>query len=71
MRHHVDSAAPAGWPDVRQWVAAAAFLLLAAYLWFAHEAYLFALLPLALGLVCPLVHLFHRGHGSREGGRQP
>lgn len=47
-------------PGARQWVASVAFLVLAAYLWFQYGAVL-ALLPLALGLACPLTHIFrHR-----------
>lgn len=68
---HLDSTVPGRWPDVRQWVAAAAFLLLAAYLWLEHQAHLFALLPLSLALVCPLVHLLHHRHGGAANGKRP
>jgi hypothetical protein len=51
-------------PGVRQWVASAAFLALAAYLWFQYGAVL-ALLPLALGLACPLTHRFRHRRSAR------
>lgn len=72
MRHPAPDAKPAGRrrrPGLRQWVAAAAFLLLAAYLWREHQAHLLALLPLALALACPLMHIFHGAHG--RGGKHP
>ena len=50
----------------------AGFMAVAAYfLWMEHRAHLFALLPYALFLACPLMHLFmHRGHGHRPHGGQ-
>jgi hypothetical protein len=37
------------------------------FLWQEHRAHVLGLLPYALLLLCPLVHLFmHRGHGGRE-----
>lgn len=58
-------------PGIRQWVAAAAFLALAAYLSVQHQAHLFALLPLGLALACLLVHLFrHRGQHRDRSAQQ-
>lgn len=36
------------------------------YLWMEHRAHVFQYLPLALFLLCPLMHLFggHGGHGE-------
>ncbi len=46
-------------------LAVAAFFLLAE-----HRAHVFALLPYALLLACPLMHLFmHHGHGHGHGHR--
>lgn len=51
-----------------------AFLAIAAfYLLTAHTAHVFGVLPYALFLLCPLMHLFmHGGHGShsRQGGTE-
>jgi len=45
------------------------------FLWEEHRAHLLGMLPWALFLLCPLVHLFmHRGHGHNHGqdtGRAP
>jgi hypothetical protein len=43
----------------------AAFFLIAE-----HSAHLFGILPFALLLLCPLIHLFlHGGHGAHHGGQ--
>ena len=59
------------------------FLVVAVFfLWQEHRAHLFGLLPYALLLLCPFIHLFtHRGHsghvtgtsdgGHDHGGRRP
>ena len=40
------------------------------FLWQEHRAHLFGVLPYALLLLCPVVHLFmHRGHGDHGGHR--
>ena len=47
-----------------KWVLAG-FLLVAAYfLWAGHQAHLMGALPYLLLLACPLMHLFHHGHGG-------
>lgn len=47
------------------WLGLLILLGTAAYfLWAEHRAHLLGLLPLALILLCPLLHLFmHKGHG--------
>lgn len=58
------------------------FLAVAAFfLWTEHRAHLLGLLPYLLVLACPLMHLFHHGHGhhhsvsrqhaNRNTGQQP
>lgn len=68
MNRIVDHDIPARRPGLRQWVAAAAFLLIAAYLWVQYQAYGFAMLPLALAIACPLAHLLHHGPTRRDQG---
>jgi hypothetical protein len=35
-----------------------------------HKAHLLGILPFLLVAACPLLHLFHGGHGSHEHGRR-
>ena len=43
------------------------FLAIAAYfLWTEHRAHVVQFLPYGLLLLCPLLHLFHGGHGGRH-----
>lgn len=43
------------------------FLLVAAYfLWTEHRAHTLSALPYLLLLACPLMHLFHHGHGHHS-----
>ena len=45
------------------------FLAIAAFfLWEEHKAHLLGILPYGLLLLCPLMHLFHRGHGGGNDG---
>lgn len=45
------------------------FLLVAAYFLFTeHRAHVFGALPYLLLLACPLMHLFHHGHGQGHHG---
>lgn len=39
------------------------------YLWAYHQQHVLALLPFALLLLCPLMHLFGHGHGHQHGGQ--
>lgn len=44
------------------------FLAVAAFfLWEEHKAHLLGVLPYALLLLCPLLHLFHGSHGRHRG----
>jgi hypothetical protein len=38
------------------------------FLWTEHRAHLLGALPYLLVLACPLMHLFHHGHGHHHGG---
>jgi hypothetical protein len=45
------------------------FLAIAGFfLWEEHKAHLLGILPYGLLLLCPLMHLFHGGHGGRNSG---
>jgi len=53
------------------WLGLCLFLAIAAFfLWEEHGAHILGVLPYALLLLCPVIHLFmHRGHGSHSAGR--
>jgi hypothetical protein len=55
----------------RTWPGFCAIMLLAALLFFLvteHTAHFFGVLPYAIFLICPLLHIFmHRGHGGHKG----
>jgi hypothetical protein len=38
------------------------------FLWTEHRAHLLGVLPYLLVLACPLMHLFHHGHGHHHQG---
>ena len=72
---------PRGWLRSRAGFALLGFLAIAVFfLWEEHEAHILGILPFALLLLCPLLHLFmhggHGGHGSNgnhqsgKGGEQ-
>lgn len=45
-----------------------AFLAIAGFfLWTEHRPHLLGVLPYLLVLACPLMHLFHHGHGHHHG----
>ncbi|MGE5652163.1 MAG: DUF2933 domain-containing protein [Bacillota bacterium] len=46
-----------------KWVLIGFLLVVAFFLWTEHRAHLFGILPYLLLLACPLMHLFHHGHG--------
>ena len=52
------------------WLGAVLFLAIALFfLWEEHRAHLLGLLPYAILLLCPLIHLLmHGNHGDRGGG---
>lgn len=55
------------------WLGVCLFLVIAAFLLLEeHRAHIFGLLPYALLLLCPVIHLFmHRGHGrSTDAGHE-
>ena len=56
------------------WLGLCLFLAIAAFfLWEEHRAHLLGIVPYALLLLCPVIHLFmhrgHGGHGRHEGER--
>lgn len=53
------------------WIALIGFLAITTFfLWEEHQAHILGVLPWALLLLCPILHLFmHRGH-NEEHGRQ-
>ena len=61
------------WLRSRSGLALIGFLAVAAFfLWEEHQAHLLGALPYVLLLLCPLLHLFHGGHGAQghnHGGR--
>ncbi len=52
------------------WLGLCLFLAIAAFfLWEEHRAHILGVLPYALLLLCPVIHLFmHRGHGGHSAG---
>jgi hypothetical protein len=60
------------WLSSRSGLAFFGFLAIAAFfLWEEHKAHLLGILPYALLLLCPLMHLFHGGHdghGKKDDG---
>lgn len=58
-----------GWLRSRSGLVFLGFIAIAAFFLFTeHRAHLFGILPFALLLLCPLLHMFHGGHGSNDGG---
>lgn len=53
----------------RSWIVLIGFLAAATFfLWEEHRAHLLGILPWAILLLCPILHLFmHRGHGGHGG----
>jgi uncharacterized membrane protein len=53
----------------RSWIVLIGFLAAATYfLWEQHRVHILGVLPLAILLLCPILHLFmHRGHAGHEG----
>lgn len=46
-----------------RWVLIGFLAVAAFFLWTEHRAHLLGILPYLLVLACPLMHLFHHGHG--------
>lgn len=58
-------------PSTRSRWALIAFLSVAGFfLWTEHRAHVLGILPYLLALACPLMHLFHHGHGHHHGKTQ-
>jgi hypothetical protein len=56
-----------GFFRTRHGVALLGFMAIAGYLlWTEHRAHVVEFLPYLLILACPLMHLFHHGHGGHK-----
>lgn len=56
-----------GWLRSRTGLAFIGFTAIAAFfIWEEHRAHILGALPYALLLLCPLLHLFHGGHGGKD-----
>ena len=53
-----------------KWVLIGFLAIAAFFLLSEHRAHLLGVLPYLLFLACPLMHLFHHGHGHRHDVRQ-
>ena len=59
------------WLRSRSGLVLLAFLAIGAFfLLTEHAAHVFGALPYFLLLLCPLLHLFHRGHGPQHPGHE-
>ena len=47
------------------------FAIAGFFLWEEHQAHLLGILPYGLLLLCPLMHLFHGGHGRQSDEHEP
>jgi hypothetical protein len=54
--------------SISKWVLTGFLLVAAFFLWTEHRAHLLGILPYLLFAACPLMHLFHHGHGSHGSG---
>ena len=54
-------------PRRGKWVLLGFLLIAGFFLFTEHRAHLFGFLPFLLILACPMMHLFHHGHGHRSG----
>ena len=60
---------PNGWFRSRSRLVLLAFLAIAGFFLITeHTAHVLGILPYVLLLACPLIHLFHGGHGHGHGG---
>lgn len=62
-QHHVSRHGQRG-----KWVFLGFAAIALFFLWTEHRAHLLGALPYLLVLACPLMHLFHQGHGHRHQG---
>ena len=51
-----------------KWVLIGFLLIAGFFLWTEHRAHLLGILPYLLFAACPLMHLFHHGHGHHSSG---
>lgn len=51
-----------------RWILVGFLAVAAFFLWAEHRAHLLGILPYLLVLACPLMHLFHHGHGHGNHG---
>lgn len=67
-------------PRRGKWVLIGFLAVAGFFLWTEHRAHLLGALPFLLLLACPLMHMFHHGHGShghdhgnheKSGDREP
>jgi Protein of unknown function (DUF2933) len=61
---------PSGKSKRTGWVLAGFLAIAGFFLLTEHKAHLLGILPFLLVAACPLLHLFHGGHGSHEHGRR-
>ena len=54
-------------PNRGRWVLIGFLIVASFFLFTEHRAHLFGILPYMLILACPLMHLFHHGHGHHGG----
>ena len=64
--HHHDEADPTSRRG--KWVLLGFLLIAGFFLFTEHKAHVLGFLPYLLFLACPLMHLFHHGHGHHGGG---
>ena len=63
------SSEPGSWLGSRSGIVFFGFAAIAGFfLWEEHKAHVLGILPYALLLLCPRMHLFHGGHGGHGGG---
>jgi hypothetical protein len=53
-----------GWRSRNRLILIAFLAIAAFFLWTEHRAHLLGILPYALFLLCPILHLLHGGHGD-------
>jgi hypothetical protein len=71
--NHDEKSTP--WWRLPFWIVLIGFMAVAGFFLITeHRAHLFGVLPFLLLLACPLMHLFHHGHGGhghRDDGSKP
>lgn len=67
MDHAALPARETGFSSRSKWAFAVFMLIAAFFLWTEHRAHLLGILPYLIFAACPLMHLFHHGHGHHGG----